>query len=311
MPNFVLHHEEYESGYLEGVQENLALTSQAGFSGINVRSQMIRGDFEKETVFSGDVNFNSRDPAGTAPRPTERFDLEEHIGVKVHYNTPKQKIPQSDLQRSNFSNEAYSNKLGMNVAQNEFKFILNMSLKALKAAIPVEAANSLTSANFTKTDFVSALRPMKDNAEEAAGYVMARASMFDVIEEGITANRFGEVGPTVYGGSPGTLGIPVMASALDALDDGTNQWMFALYANAMQITLNSNAPSIVIRDNDDEENHFQTWSLDATYNLKLRGLSYVGTGGNVTEALLTNAANWQAVASSPENQCGTVTRFGP
>ena len=310
MVDFVLHNEEYESGYLEQVQENLDLASNSGFSGIQVRSMMIDGDFEKDTVFSGDVTFNSRDPSGTAARPSERFDLQEHIGVKVHYNTPKQIIPQSDLARSNFSNELYSNQLGRNVAQNEWKYILNQSIRALKAAIPVEPTNNLTSLAFTKTDFVKALRPLKDNSEDVSGFLMARSTLFDVIEEGITQNRYGEVGPVVYGQSPGTLGLPVMASALESLDDGTNQWMFALFPEAMMITLNSNAPSVIIRENDDTENHFYTWSMDGTYNLKMRGISYTGNGGNVTDALLTTPANWAVVASSPENQAGTLTTFG-
>ena len=108
MVDFVLHNEEYESGYLEQVQENLDLASNSGFSGIQVRSMMIDGDFEKDTVFDGDVTFQSRDPSGTAVRPEEKLDVQEHIGVKIHYNTPKQLIKKSDIFRSNFSIEKYS-----------------------------------------------------------------------------------------------------------------------------------------------------------------------------------------------------------
>lgn len=308
MPNFVLHNEEYESGYLEGVQENLAITSQAGFNGIKVESRLVKGDLEKDTIFSGDVTINGRDPSGSAARGSERFDMLEHVGVKVSYNTPKQIIPQADLQRSGFSNETYSNMLGKNVAQNEFKYVLSASLKAAKAALLAQAGLALTSAAFTKKDLSAALRPLKDNAENVAGYVAARSIMFDILDDAIDNNRYGESG-VVYGGGPGTLGLPVMATALDALDDGTNQWMMALFADAVNITLNSNAPSIVIRDNDDTENHYQTWSLDGAFNLKLRGLSYTGASGNVTEALLTNGANWSAL-NSVENLAGTVTTFG-
>lgn len=309
MPNFVLHNEEYESGYLEGVQENLAITSQAGFSGINVQSQLMKGDLEKETIFTGDVSFQSRDPAATTARTEERLGMDEHIGVKVSYNTPKQIIPQSDLTRSGFSNEAYSNQLGRNVAQNEFKFILNMSLKALKAALLSVAGVSQTSAAFVKKDLNTILRPLKDNAGSVSGYVGARALMFDIVDNAIDGNNYSEAG-VVYGASPGTMGLPIMATALDALDDGTNQWLMALFANAMTITTNSNAPSVVIRDNDDTVNHYQTWSLDGAYNLKLRGLSYTGASGNVTEALLTTAANWTKVASD-EALAGSITTFGP
>ncbi len=308
MANFILHDEEYESGYLEGVQENLAITSQAGFSGIKVTSELVKGDLEQETIFTGDVTFQSRDPEAVTARTSERFEMLEHNGVKVSYNTPKQVIPQSDLQRSNFSNEAYSNILGRNVAQNEFKFILNMSLKGLKAALTSVAGISLTSAAFEKQDLSAALRPLNDNAEKAAGFIAARALNFDMLDEAITNNRYGESG-VVYGASLGTLGLPVMATALDALDDGTNQWLMTLFEEAMTIKLNSNAPSIVVLDNDDTVNHYQTWSLDGAFNLKLRGLSYTGTSGSVTEALLTTGGNWLALGSD-ENLAGTITKFG-
>lgn len=308
MPNFVIHNEEYESGYLEGVQENLAITSQAGFAGISVVSQLVKGDLEKETIFTGDVSFQSRDPAATTVRASERFGLDEHVGVKISYNTPKQIIPQSDLVRSNFSNEAYSNQLGRNVAQNEFKFILNMSLKALRSALLSVAAVSGTSAAFVKKDLNTILRPLKDNAGKVNGFLAARSLMFDIVDNAIDGNNYGESG-VVYGASPGTMGLPIMATALDAMDNGTNQWLMALFAEAMTITTDSNAPSIVIRQNDDTDNHYQTWSLDGAYNLKLKGLSYTGASGNVTEALVTAGANWTQLGSD-ENLAGSITQFG-
>lgn len=307
MANFVLHNEEYESGYLEGVQENLAITSQAGFSGINITSEMVKGDLEKDTIFTGDVSFNHRDPTATTSRGSERFGMDEHVGVKVSYNTPKQIIPQADLARSGFSNEAYSNILGRNVAQNEFKFVLNASLKALKTAMSSVTAISLERDQFTKTDLSAALRPLKDNAESAAGFVAARSLQFDMLDEAITKNRFGESG-VVYGGGLGTLNLPMLATALDALDDGTNRWLMTLFQNAMTIKLNSNAPSIVIRQNDDTVNHYQTWSLDGAFNLSLKGFSYSGTSGNVTAALLTSGANW-AKQGSDENLAGSIIKF--
>lgn len=309
MANFILHNEEYESGYLEGVQENLAITSQAGFNAINVQSQLMKGDLEKETIFTGDPTFQSRDPAATTARGEERLGMDEHIGVKVSYNTPKQIIPQSDLVRSGFSNEAYSNKLGQKVAQNEFKFILNMSLKALKAALLSVTGVSSASTVFVKKDLNTILRPLKDNAGSVSGYLAARGLMFDIVDNAIDGNNYSEAG-VVYGANPGTMGLPIMASALDALDDGTSQWLLALFADAMTITTNSNAPSIVIRENDDTNNHYQTWSMDGAYNLKLRGLSYTGNSGNVTEALLTAGANWAKVASD-EALAGSIITYTP
>jgi len=309
MANFVLHNDEYESGYLEGVQENLAITSQAGFRAIKVTSEAVKGDFEKETIFTGDVTFQNRDPSGTAARNEERLGLAENVGVKVSYNTKRQIIPQSDLSRSGFDNMAYSNAMGRNVAQNEMKHILGISIAAAATAIGAVATNKIAqTAAFTKKDFVEALRPLQDQAPNVVGWLAATGLGFDVLSEAIEQNRYGEAG-VVYGASAGTLNIPFMSSALPDLMNGTKQRLLALFENAIEIKLNSSAPSIVINNHDDTENHYQTWSLDGGFNLKLRNTPYVGTGGNVTRALLTTPANWSTTGSNT-NLLGTMTEFG-
>ncbi len=309
MATFVIHDDEYESGYLEGVQENLAITSQAGFKGIRVTSEAVKGDFEKETIFTGDVTFNNRDPSGTANRAESRLGLDENVGVKVSYNTDKMIIPTSDLSRSNFDRMAYSNAMGKNVAQNELKHVLGLAIAAAVTAIDTTASNSLAqTASFDKKDFVAALRPLQDQAINVVGWLASTGLAFDVLAESIDSNRYGESG-VVYGASVGTLDRPMLSSALPELMDGTKQIMLALFEDAIEIKLNSSAPDVIMLPNHDTENHYYEWSLDGTFNLKLRNTPYTGVGGNVTKALLTTPANWGKTGSDT-NLLGTLTRFG-
>jgi hypothetical protein len=311
MPNFIIHNEEYESGYLEGIQNNLMITSQSGFSGISLSSGMVRGDAEKETIFSGDITFNRRDPTGAANRNSERLDIRENIGVNIYYNTNKQIIPITDLTRSNFSNEEYSYSLGIKVAQAEMQYILNIAISAYVTAT-TKADASLVYINagaFTKTDLIGLMRPLKDNASKIAGWLASTSLAFDVLSEATTQNRYGEAG-VVYGASAGTFNIPMLSSALSSLQaTGGEDYILALFKDAIDIKLDSKPPSIMIRDNDDTENHFQTWSMDGTFRLKLRNMPFIGATGNITDADLANQANWDKTCSV-ENLGGSLGMIG-
>ena len=310
MPTFIIHNDEYESGYLEGIQENLSITSQSGFGGIVYRTGLIDGDFQKETVFSGDITFNERNPSGTTARATERLELKENIGVKVSYNTNKQKIPWNDLARSNFDNMAYSNALGVKVAQSEFKHCISLAIQAFIAATTKAGGGLLYTSGgaFDKKDLINILSPLQDNSSKVSGFLSSRALAFDILEEAVVKNRYGE-GGVVYGAQAGTFNVPLMASALPALLNGTKSYIFALYDGAIEITADSNAPSVVIRDNDDTENHYQTWSLDGAFNIKLRNMPYIGAGGYVQGSMLSDVNNWDRTASI-ENLGGSIGLIG-
>jgi len=310
MAKFVLHNEEYESGYIEGVQENLEITSQSGFSPINVMSQAVKGDYEKETILTGDIDFSSRDTNGTAARGIENLEFAENIGVKASYKTKRVKIPYADIARSGFSNEMYSNALGKKAAQAEMKYVLSLALKSAITAMEANAAIFVpTGAAWDKKDFIEAMRPLKDQAQNIQGWLTSTGLGFDLLAEATDKNRYGESG-VVYGASAGTFNIPMMTTALPALMDTTKHYLMGLYEDAIEIKLNSTAPSVVIKEWDDEENHYQTWSLDGACNIKLRNTPFIGTSaGNATEAILTTPANWGKTGSDT-NLMGSLTKVG-
>jgi hypothetical protein len=147
-----------------------------------------------------------------------------------------------------------------------------------------------------------------DKATAISTFLMPSSSYFDLGDSAITANRLGESGLVAYGDQAGTLGRSTLVSDINGLDDGTSQWILGLTAGAVELKNNSRPPSVISRNNGSGENHTLEWSAEGSFNLKIKGSSFVGAS-NATLASLGSSANWLKVATSHKSMAGAMVKI--
>ena len=145
------------------------------------------------------------------------------------------------------------------------------------------------------------MRKFGDKFGRISLWVMNSDTYFDIVDEALTNQIYGESEIVIYGGLPGTLGKPVLVTDLIEDDDA-----FGLQTGAVTVT-ESQAPGFRAYDINDEENLAIGMRAEGTFNLDLLGYSWdTSKGANPTLALLGADANWKKHATSNKMTAGTL-----
>ena len=180
---------------------------------------------------------------------------------------------------------------------------LQYGLTALKAAItsnPDMVAKGSIATDGRKA-LTKGMRKFGDKFGRISLWVMNSDTYFDIVDEALTNQVYGESELVIYGGLPGTLGKPVLVTDLVGDNDA-----FGLQAGALTVT-ESQAPGFRAYDINDEENLAIGMRAEGTFNLDLLGYSWDSSkGANPTLALLGADANWQKYATSNKMTAGTL-----
>ena len=299
--SMIVHDELFKTGYFEGIQENLKLFNSASEGCIVMKEQRIKGDFEKEAYWKGNVPILDRDPTSNAPRPVQSWGEGEQVSVKVPFKTPIMRMTYEEVYRSGRSIDEFSYQLGKSYAEAEMSNRLSTGIAALKAATAAAGATmNITSATLDALSLADLLGTYGDKADLVKMLLMHSGARTTLVKTAITSNRLGEVGGIVYGADPGTLGRPTLVRDDTALKETTHWVVMALTAGAIEISDNSQPPVLDSGKDGTKENIAFYWTAEGTFNLKLKGYSWnTATGGaNPTTAELATTANWSKVATS-------------
>ena len=128
---------------------------------------------------------------------------------------------------------------------------------------------------------------------------MNSSLFFDIIDEAIDCERTEEIGTVIYGGSPGTLGRPVLVT--DVASDDT---ILGLQAGAISI-IESQAPGVRSYQINDRTNLAMGFRGEGVFNIEVLGFSYNGSA-NPDKTSLGTSDNWKQYATDDKNCAGVL-----
>lgn len=302
--DMVIYNRLAQTAYLERIQDNLNVFNAASNGAIIYRSEAIEGDFDKKAFYKVGGSIEHRDVNSSGAVATKKIGAGESIGVKVPYKYGPYASTEEAFKRRARTLEEFAIIIGQDMADALMVGRLQYSLAALQAAIGGNA--DMVAAGDIATDGRKALtrgmRKFGDKFGRIALWVMNSDTYFDIIDQSLTEQIYGESEIVVYGGLPGTLGKPVLVS-----DQVPTDKAFGLQGGAIQV-IESQAPGFRAYDINDQENLAMGIRSEGVFNVELLGYSWnESTGGaNPNLSAIAAAANWAKHATSNKMTSGVL-----
>lgn len=301
--DMIIYNQLAQTAYLERLQDNLDVFNKASNGAIRYVNEVIQGDFSQKSFYRVGGGIEHRDVNSTAKVTNKKIGAGEMVGVKTPYKYGPYSSTEEAFKRRARSPEEFAEIIGYDLADALVAGRLQYGLTALKAAItsnPDMIAKGSIATDGRKA-LTKGMRKFGDKFGRISLWVMNSATYFDIVDEALTNQVYGESELVIYGGLPGTLGKPVLVT--DLVDDND---AFGLQAGALTVT-ESQAPGFRAYDINDEENLAIGMRAEGTFNLDLLGYSWdASKGANPTLALLGADANWQKYATSNKMTAGTL-----
>ncbi|MNH18218.1 hypothetical protein D3C79_779160 [compost metagenome] len=189
------------------------------------------------------------------------------------------------------------------MADAALDYYIQTAFAALGAAIGANA-NMVATGSFAvdhKKVLTKGMRKFGDRFNRIALFAMDSATYFDLVDDAIDQKIYEEAGVVIYGGSPGTMGKPVLVS-----DKVTEERIFGLQVGAVSVT-ESQAPGVRSYPVNTQENLAIGYRAEGAFNVDLMGYSWKDTAGvNPNLAALGTGANWRKHATSDKATAGVL-----
>lgn len=293
-----------QTAYLERLQDNLEVFNQASNGAILFASEVIEGDFDKKAFYKVGGSLEDRDVNSTAGATTKKIGAGESVGVKKPWKYGPYASTEEAFKRRARTPEEFAMIVGQDLADAAMAGRLQYAADSVTAAIKSNAdmvAEGSIAVDGRKA-LTRGMRKFGDRFGRIALWVMNSDTYFDLVDDALTEQVYGEYGIVVYGGQPGTMGRPVLVT--DQLD---SEMALGLQAGAVRIT-ESQAPGFRIYDINDQENLAMGVRAEGVYNIDVLGYSWKedGGGANPTASALAAQANWQKHATSNKMTAGVL-----
>lgn len=304
----VIYNQLAQTAYLERLQDNLDVFNAASNGAIVYRSEAIQGNFSQESFYKvgGEIEF--RDVNSIATIDTKKIAMGEAVGVKCPYKYGPYASTEEAFKRRSRNTAEFAQVVGQDMADALMLGRLKYALAALDGAIGANAAMQESGDIVVdgRKALTKAMRKFGDKFSRIALFVMNSETYFDIIDDAITDNIYGEGEIVVYGGVPGTLGKPVLVT-----DQVAENTVYALQAGAIDI-VESQAPGFRTYDINDQENLAVGIRAEGTFNVEVLGYSYKPASGlNPTLAQVGTAARWQKHATDNKMTAGVILDLTP
>lgn len=302
--DMVIYNRLAQTAYLERLQDNLEVFNQASNGAILFASEAIEGDFDKSAFYKVGGSLEDRDVNSTAAAATKKIGAGESVGVKKPWKYGPYASTEEAFKRRARSPEEFAMVVGQDLADAAMAGRLQYATDSLAAAIksnPSMVATGSIAVDGRKA-LTRGMRKFGDRFGRIALWVMNSETYFDLVDDSLTEQVYGEYDIVVYGGQPGTMGRPVLIT--DQLD---SEMALGLQVGGARIT-ESQAPGFRIYDINDQENFAMGVRAEGTYNIDVLGYSWkeAAGGANPTSAALAAQANWEKHAASDKMTAGVL-----
>lgn len=314
---FVIYDEEYHTGAVETLERVSFNLNESAGGVFSLVTQNLKGEFLKESFYNDiDGIVRDRDPNDLTGSTADDLTMGEEVGVKIGKSIHVEKALNA------------FKAIGSN--PQEMSFIVGqihgkrMAVDYLDTAIACTAAVLLSNADVQydatviagkETISPSNLNRIKKRLGDASNRIVAfvtDATMYhDLVEENIEA-KYDFSGFQIYGGTPGSLGLPVIVTDSPYLMvEGTGgapdtHYVLALTANACKLYESEDFTvhtDIIGR----LKNLVGLIQVEYALTPRVSGAAYTGQE-HPTKADLADSTNWEYVVASKSGP-GAIGKF--
>lgn len=306
--DFVIYDEQVQAGMFEGVSQALNVFNAASAGTIRLSSKSHQGNYAKEALFQMISNLISRrNPESTSAVDYVKPTQAELIGVKTKGRIGPIKFTEDEIRAIEMSYDEFSFILGQQIGQAKAQDLVNMAIAAVEAAL--QGQNDLNfsalslSVKTLKTIYLSnAMAKMGDRGQTIAAWVMHSKQYYDLVGDQIADKLTGMTDRIVYGGTPATLGRPVVISDDPALvnDVASTDTYQVLGLVPGAVSVEESEQSMMAHNIvTGEENLSHVLQGEYAATLKIKGMKWnTGSGAAPSNAAIATHTNWVKVAGS-------------
>jgi hypothetical protein len=304
--DFVIYEEEFFSGMNEVVQQNSNVFNAASANAIRLVPRMLKGDYDKASFFKAVQTLVSyRDPTSTSAVSADKLEQGELVGVKLNRKIGPAEQTMDAFRKIQVDPREFSFVLGQQAGEEALRDYTNTAALAVRTAIETQVAlqtdvTGESSKTLSAQYLIRAMSKMGDRSQRIRAWVMHSKPWFDLMEGQVSDKVTNIADVVVYGGSPGTLGRPVIVTDSPYLynlesTDGEAESYVVLGLTEDAVVLNQSEEETIMSDTVlGKENIIMQYQGEYAYNIRVKGFAY-GGGVNPTDSALGSASNWSFV----------------
>ena len=301
--DMIIYNDLAQTAYLERLQDVLEVFNASSGGALILRNELIEGDLRKRSFYKIGGTLGHRNVNSDAAVTGIKIGADEAVGVKTPWKYGPYETTEEAFKRRARSPEEFSMLVGQDMADAALDYYIQTAFASLGAAIGANA-NMVASGSFAvdhKKVLTKGMRKFGDRFNRIALFAMDSATYFDLVDDAIDQTIYEEAGVVIYGGSPGTMGKPVLVS-----DKVTEERIFGLQVGAVSVT-ESQAPGVRSYPVNNQENLAIGYRAEGAFNVDIMGYSWKDTAGvNPNLAALGAGANWRKHATSDKATAGVL-----
>jgi uncharacterized protein YjdB len=305
--NMVIYDQLMQTAYLERIQDVLEAFNANSAGAMVLRNENIEGNFSKDAIYTLNATVTHRNVNSVSPAGATGFGADEIVTVKAPWSFGPIASTEESFKRRGRTPEEHFTLAGQQLAEHALRYQLRAAFAALEGAISGNS-DMVASASFAadnKKVLTKGMRKFGDRFARIAAFAMDSATYFDLVDDAIDEKIFEEAGLVVYGGTPGTMGKPVLVT-----DECPEDVIFGLQAGAVDI-VESQAPGILNERVGGLDNIVIRTQAEGAFNVGLLGYSWgvdlsTPAPANPTVAQIGTTANWTKYAIDNKATAGVL-----
>jgi hypothetical protein len=320
---FKIYEEEYYAGYTE-VLEQQALEMGGTNGGFVMETRDLQGNISKASFFEsiGSSIITDRDPTDMTAASWNDLTMGETSGVRC-WKSAKERKAVAAFRELGQDPQLMSWVLGQQHAKAVALSFMNSGLAAavggLTATGTVFDATATTDKNIDPENLVRMLEKMGDASGRVVALVMHSKMAHDLLRDQVGSQVSTIAGPSIYQGTFGSLGLPVLRTDSPALlqlgtpageppvTPPTVYRVLALTEGSIRVSEDSNR-DLLYRIDDAAANLAIQMTLEYSYMVKIKGTEW--TGANYpADSNLINSANFNYVYADVKSGAGVLGLF--
>lgn len=309
--DFKVYPEQFWAGYAERLAQVVDVFNGSSAGAIRLVSRRSRGNHELQSFFqrvSGLIAHrnNSVDTAVADKKLTQG----EVVNPKVNRRIGPVKAAIDAFTKIGADPESFSFLLGQQTAEDVLQDYLQTITTSMVAALGSVAAlkHDATDGVLAATDLNEGQFKLGDRASRIRAWLMHSGALKGLINQQIGDKMESVAGVIVYGGSPATMGRPVIvtdAPALTYSDGGTRYRTLGLVDMAGEV-IESEGRTVMSQQVLGEENLSVRIQGEYAFNVSVKGFAFNKAEINPNEATYGAGANWTQVAASVKDCAGVL-----
>jgi hypothetical protein len=318
---FTVYDEQFQTGLWERMAQNTQAFNAASANALVLRSDVVVGEYVKSAFIDAisEDAISRRDPNNLEAAGKTDITQSENISVNLYRRIGPIDKTLDAWQQIARDPGTMSLLVGNMIGDLKAKKLVNTGITAAKAAITRQSGLVLdvtgkTNKTLSLEYLNKGMAKMGDAFARIACWVTHSKSYFDLVGQQITDKMDTVAGAIVYGGTPATLGRPVVVTDSPALvdDNGSSDddfWVLGLTQGG--VTVVDSAQSRLESDTvTGLQNLVGRIQGEFAISLGVRGFAWDTTAGgaNPMDAALATTTNWNKVATSLKDCAGIAIK---